>query len=256
MDEIEQSTTVVIPASKTMEYGFMSAWIFGSDGSPSAQNKHGDEDQLEELDDLSDEEEKVYRKLRKRATGTSSLASSSTKIFSSATATATGTNGCVECPTVECPECGSNYYCVLTSLTCTQCPLTYCALKPSTTDSSSSASASDSNHNGKKNVGAIAGGVVGGVGGAIVIFLGLYFFYYKKYYSKNRLVHAGDGSYVDKHFADDDDDDYENGEKRNFNKNSEYDGSVAAHVGSSAPASSIAQGNDYNSSQENQKVLI
>ncbi|OBA26323.1 hypothetical protein HANVADRAFT_53197 [Hanseniaspora valbyensis NRRL Y-1626] len=115
--------------------------------------------------------------LNKRDDTTTSFSSSSSSssnggssITSSASATSTMSDGCVSCPTVSCPDCGDNYYCVMTSLTCTSCPITYCVKKSTTTTTTSTSS-----H--KTNVGAIAGGVVGGVvGGLLVIAAIVYFF--------------------------------------------------------------------------------
>ncbi|SGZ39216.1 uncharacterized protein HGUI_01416 [Hanseniaspora guilliermondii] len=102
----------------------------------------------------------------KRGTTSTSLLSSST-LISSVKATSTQSNGCVVCPSVKCPDCGDNYYCVMTSLTCTQCPITYCARK--------SVLSSTTTH--KSNTGAIAGGVVGGVvGGFLIVAFIIYFF--------------------------------------------------------------------------------
>ncbi|KAL6931611.1 hypothetical protein ACO0R3_003076 [Hanseniaspora guilliermondii] len=110
--------------------------------------------------------EKKNSNLMKRGTTSTSLLSSST-LISSVKATSTQSNGCVVCPSVKCPDCGDNYYCVMTSLTCTQCPITYCARK--------SVLSSTTTH--KSNTGAIAGGVVGGVvGGFLIVAFIIYFF--------------------------------------------------------------------------------
>ena len=108
-------------------------------------------------------------KLQKRQT-TAISSSAGSSLVSSVKATATQANGCVECPSVSCPDCGDNYYCVKTTLTCTQCPITYCVKKQTLPSSSTSTS-----H--KSNKGAIAGGVVGGViGGVLIISLIIYYF--------------------------------------------------------------------------------
>lgn len=119
-------------------------------------------------------------KLMKRGTASASSSSKST-LISSVKATSTQSNGCVSCPAVKCPDCGDNYYCVMTSLTCTQCPITYCARK--------SVLSSSTSH--KSNKGAIAGGVVGGVVGGLLIvaFIIYYFRRSKKKNSQKATLH-------------------------------------------------------------------
>lgn len=127
-------------------------------------------------------------KLQKRhTTSMSSSSSSESTLVSSVKATATQSNGCVECPTVKCPDCGDNFYCVMTSLTCTQCPITYCARKSVLSSSTSTSH--------KSNKGAIAGGVVGGVvGGILIIALIIYYFRRSKKrnaYERNKSTTTG-----------------------------------------------------------------
>lgn len=142
----------------------------------------------------------------KRGT-TSASSSSESTLISSVKATSTQSNGCVSCPTVKCPDCGDNYYCVMTSLTCTQCPITYCARN--------SVLSSSKSH--KSNKGAIAGGVVGGVvGGLLIVAFIIYFFRRsKKRNSQKTNVHddifedGKTGSYYDiagNGYTDDDND--------------------------------------------------
>lgn len=139
--------------------------------------------------------------LNKRDDTTTSSSSSSSNggssITSSVSATSTMSDGCVSCPTVSCPDCGDNYYCVMTSLTCTSCPITYC-VKRSTSDTTTSTSSH------KTNVGAIAGGVVGGVvGGLLVIAAIVYFFRRNK--KKAELERRLNGKEKNGNIYDDDD---------------------------------------------------
>ena len=116
-------------------------------------------------------------KLQKRqTTSIPSSSSSGSTLVSSVKATATQSNGCVQCPTVKCPDCGDNFYCVMTSLTCNQCPITYCARKSALSSSTSTSHKSDK--------GAIAGGVVGGVVGGILI-VALIIFYVRRSKKRN-----------------------------------------------------------------------
>ncbi|KAL6927822.1 hypothetical protein ACO0SA_004445 [Hanseniaspora valbyensis] len=137
--------------------------------------------------------------LNKRDDTTTSSSSSSnggSSITSSVSATSTMSDGCVSCPTVSCPDCGDNYYCVMTSLTCTSCPITYCVKR------STSSTTSTSSH--KTNVGAIAGGVVGGVvGGLLVIAAIVYFFRRNK--KKAELERRLNGKEKNGNIYDDDD---------------------------------------------------
>ncbi|CCH42761.1 hypothetical protein BN7_2305 [Wickerhamomyces ciferrii] len=103
-----------------------------------------------------------------------------TRIFkretvSSASATGTDSNGCVQCDEAPtCPDCGPTGDCIQTVQSCTQCPKTYCR---SITGSSSSGP------NGK-TIGGLAGGIIGG----LVLLLGLGTFLFYKYYWKKKLV--------------------------------------------------------------------
>lgn len=95
---------------------------------------------------------------------------------------------CVSCPDYPlCPICQSDEYCVMTSLTCGQCPITYCAKRSSNSElsfPSSSNSTSPYFKNNKLPVGGIVGGVIGGV----IFFSGLLFLIYSyyKFWSKNK----------------------------------------------------------------------
>ncbi|XBW36542.1 hypothetical protein QEN19_002118 [Hanseniaspora menglaensis] len=115
----------------------------------------------------------------------SSLGISST--VSTVKPTATQSNGCVSCPDVSCPDCGDNYYCVMTSLTCSKCPITYCLKK------SSVSSSTKTNH--KSSKGAIAGGIVGGVVGGLLILAVIIIFFKKnkKRAQEERRLNGNDG---------------------------------------------------------------
>lgn len=123
-----------------------------------------------------------------------------TSTASSVSPTATKSDGCVSCPTVKCPDCGDNFYCVMTSLTCTKCPITYC-VKKTGTDSQSSSTVDH-----KTSKGAIAGGVVGGVVGALIVAAIIIYFFKrsKKRAEKERRLRGDSG---DENIFDDDDDD-------------------------------------------------
>ncbi|KAH3902986.1 Opy2p SCDLUD_000588 [Saccharomycodes ludwigii] len=131
-------------------------------------------------------------------------------IVSSVIPTGTSSNGCVECPsTLECPICSSDEYCVMSALTCEECPTVYCAKKDgsdndyysssadataSTSDATAASSTSaisgtstsgSSSHSKNGNDGAKIGGIVGGVVGGVsfIVLLTLLYLYYK-YYTK------------------------------------------------------------------------
>lgn len=137
---------------------------------------------------------------KKNVVTSSTTETEGTSTTSSVNPTATKSDGCVSCPTVKCPDCGDNYYCVMTSLTCTKCPITYCVKKVGVISPSSSSA----DH--KKNKGAIAGGVVGGVVGALLVAALIVYFFKrsKKRAEKERRLRGETG---DENIFDDDDDD-------------------------------------------------
>lgn len=114
-------------------------------------------------------------------------------------------NGCVSCDNnVSCPKCADDEYCVTTSLTCTQCPRTYCEKKASSSSGGGSspasssliASPSSSSSSSSNKVGPIVGGVVGGVAGVLIIAV-LAFMYYR-YYKRKRSALPPDSEYMEK----------------------------------------------------------
>lgn len=118
-------------------------------------------------------------------TGSSSHEASATTTSSNSATTSAG-SGCVTCTgDVACPVCDDDEYCVLTLLTCSECPRTYCAKKSSSAlqSNSSSTTSGSSSHSSSAKVGGIVGGVVGGVA-ALAIALLLYL--YLKYWSKGK----------------------------------------------------------------------
>ncbi|CCD22660.1 Opy2p NDAI_0A05050 [Naumovozyma dairenensis CBS 421] len=133
----------------------------------------------------------------------------------------TDSSGCVICTgNVSCPTCADDEYCVMTLLTCTACPTTYCTKKESSisvtngTTNSTVSSGNDSGTNGKV-VGGVVGGVIGGV--ALIVILVLLFLY-KRYWEprwreNKRKTFAGEEGtetnydQFDIDYADDDDDD-------------------------------------------------
>lgn len=116
----------------------------------------------------------------------------------------TDSNGCVICEgTVNCPDCADDEYCVMTSLTCTSCPYTYCVpkndgsvsgvLTNSTLGNGTTRGLnfSDVNKNSTSHYGTvhkIQGAVVGTVIGFVCIMLIIWYsFYWRK---KKRLAKA------------------------------------------------------------------
>lgn len=130
----------------------------------------------------------------------SRLTSSGSNTASSASSSASGISsggGCVSCPdSPSCPVCASDEYCIQTSLTCEQCPTTYCAKKTLSSNSTSSSNSSSSTSSQNKTGGsssAKVGGIVGGVvGGVIVIAIIALLYFYFKYWRKNRQNHLVD----------------------------------------------------------------
>ncbi|SCU82259.1 LADA_0C04060g1_1 [Lachancea dasiensis] len=128
----------------------------------------------------------------------------------SAAATSAG-SGCVTCTgTPACPSCASDEQCVLSLLSCTQCPKTYCAKKNGSLGSSSasavvvsSGASSSSSGSGSSNNSAKIGGIVGGVvGGIALIVILLLIFLYMKYWRKNRARNK-DVLVAHEHYGDD-----------------------------------------------------
>lgn len=114
-------------------------------------------------------------------------------------------NGCVSCDNnVSCPKCADDEYCVTTSLTCTQCPRTYCEKKASSSSDGGSspasssliASPSSSSSSSSNKVGPIVGGVVGGV--AAVLIIAVLAFMYYRYYKRKRSALPPDSEYMEK----------------------------------------------------------
>lgn len=134
---------------------------------------------------------------------------------SSTVASASASSGCVQCGQAPaCPQCADNEYCVLTELTCNQCPTTSCVTKSGS--SSNSLNSSTSNSTGtSSDTGKIVGGVVGGVVGGLVVFAVVIFFIYRRYWKKklkersDRLT-ANRASYYDRdvEVGDEDEDDF------------------------------------------------
>jgi len=102
---------------------------------------------------------------------------------SSASATATDSNGCVVCSTdLVCPSCDSGEECLLTVQSCHECPKYYCKNIGGSSSSSSGPSAS--------TIGGLAGGITGGL--LVLIGVGSYLFYrfyFKKKLAFNRVNH-------------------------------------------------------------------
>lgn len=129
----------------------------------------------------------------------SNLSSTSTNNDTSEV-TATASDGCVQCEPVKCPTCAEDEYCVMTSLTCYKCPITYCnkntddsglisslnndtAVSNTTNATNNVYVASKSVNSGK--LGGIIGGSVGGCLFAIVVLI-LFWQRYKKRNQKER----------------------------------------------------------------------
>ncbi|CCF59493.1 hypothetical protein KAFR_0H00830 [Kazachstania africana CBS 2517] len=133
--------------------------------------------------------------------------------------TSSSGDSCVVCTdSVSCPTCGENEYCVMTALTCNECPTTYCATKSSssldtlsnsTTTSTSASSTSRSSSTSKTNNNPkIIGGVFGGIFGIslVVLFLA-YQWYWKPKYRKSDSKLLDAKSSADLELADDEEDD-------------------------------------------------
>lgn len=140
------------------------------------------------------------------SSGTITLESYLSSVYSSSTVSSnstvsSSTDGCVECSnnSTTCPVCEDDEYCVTTSLTCSECPRTYCAKKSTTSSGAASTStvgSSSSSSSSSTKVGAIVGGVVGGVAFlAVLVALGL--FYYK-YYTRKRSAMASEDQFSEK----------------------------------------------------------
>jgi hypothetical protein len=102
--------------------------------------------------------------------GFSSVSSSSISSSSpSANADGVSSNGCVVCSsTPECPRCGPNEQCAMTTQTCLECPTTYCLNVSESINSTASKSTLSS---------AEIGGIAGGLSGFVFILLigGVYY---------------------------------------------------------------------------------
>ncbi|CCE61425.1 hypothetical protein TPHA_0A03480 [Tetrapisispora phaffii CBS 4417] len=128
--------------------------------------------------------------------------------YSEASAQATSSDGCVVCSSdVTCPNCAEGYYCVLTALTCYECPTTYCELS---TNSESSNSTSSSTSSSDQNSGRITGAIVGSVVGGVLIIIGIVmYFFYTKFWKLRREtkfnsdIHKSFGALLDADYDED-----------------------------------------------------
>ncbi|GMM58411.1 Opy2 protein [Maudiozyma humilis] len=112
-------------------------------------------------------------------------------------------DGCVSCgPSPECPACGDDEYCVVTTLTCTQCPTTHCAprsssqfsaLSNSTANATTSAltsPTSSSNHTTR----IVVGSVIGGLAGLVLLVALLVYQWYWKARQRSRQLQLKEGT--------------------------------------------------------------
>lgn len=112
-------------------------------------------------------------------------------------------DGCVSCgPSPECPACGDDEYCVVTTLTCTQCPTTHCAprsssqfsaLSNSTANSTTSALTSTSQSNNHVTR-IVVGSVIGGLAGLVLLVALLVYQWYWKARQRSRQLQLKEGT--------------------------------------------------------------
>lgn len=124
----------------------------------------------------------------------------------------TSSDDCVVCPsTPACPTCADDEYCVMTSLTCEQCPTTFCSTKTSSQYSSlNNSTTTSSSTNGSNNhvmrivVGSAIGGII-----ALFLLAGLLIYqYYWKPRRNNKNLELKDDIGLADIDDDDDDDDF------------------------------------------------
>ena len=116
----------------------------------------------------------------------------------------TSSDGCVSCgPSPECPKCGDDEYCVVTTLTCTQCPTTHCAprsssqfsaLSNSTANTTSATSTSLGNSGNGRVTRIVVGSVIGGLAGLVLLVALLVYQWYWKARQRNRQLQLKEGT--------------------------------------------------------------
>ncbi|SMN20380.1 similar to Saccharomyces cerevisiae YPR075C OPY2 Integral membrane protein that functions in the signaling branch of the high-osmolarity glycerol (HOG) pathway [Maudiozyma saulgeensis] len=167
--------------------------------------------------------------------------------MSNSTSSTTSSDGCVVCPTTPaCPTCDDDEYCVMTSLTCSKCPTTYCSPRSSSQFSSLNNSTSTTSTNSSDNGGTnhttkiVVGSVIGGIA-ALVLLVGalVYQWYWKPRRKHSQLKlkedmnmfgdHNGIHDELDDEFTDDDDEDEytDDDDEGRGNNNERMNGGVA-----------------------------